>query len=67
MPSNYFESDTTLVPLVFSFFLSSSIPEVLCDPINLILKEETPFEAMTGLTAFIDGLLAEVFRGFPHL
>ena len=37
---------------------------MLCDPIDLIWREGTPFEAITGRTDFIDGLLAEVFRGF---
>ena len=31
------------------------------------LEVSDPFEAMTGHTAIIDGLAAEVFRGFPQL
>ena len=31
------------------------------------LEERDPFETMTGRTAFIDDLLAEVFRGFLQL
>ena len=46
---------------------SFSIFDVLCDPTDFILREETPFEAMTGRTALIDDLLAEVFRAFPQL
>ena len=41
-----------------------SLPDVLCDPTDLIWWEKTPFEAMTGRTALSsDGLLAEVFLG----
>ena len=51
-----------------SFFSSSSLPDVLCDPTDLIWRKRTPFEAMTGRTApSSDGLLAEVFWGFPRL
>ena len=50
---------------VLSFFPSFSLPDVLCDPIDHIWRLGTPFEAITGRTAFIDGLLAEGFRGFP--
>jgi hypothetical protein len=46
---------------------SFSLPDVLCDPTDLIWREGTPFEAMLGSTAFIDGLLVEIFRGFPHV
>ena len=49
-------------------FLFSSFPNVLCDTTNLIWREGAPFEAMTDRTApSSDGLLAEVFRGFPQL
>ena len=50
---------------MFPFF---SLPDVLCDPTDLIWRKGTPFEAMTGHTApSSDGLLAEVFWGFPEL
>jgi hypothetical protein len=49
-------------------FPSISFPDVLCDPIDLILRKGIPFDAMTGRTApSLDSLLAEVFRGFPQL
>ena len=42
--------------------------DVLCDRTDLIWRKGTPFEAMTGRTApSSDGLLAEVFWGFPQL
>ena len=42
-----------------------SLPDVLCDPTDLIWRKGIPFEAMTGSTASSsDGLLAEVFCGF---
>ena len=37
---------------------------MLCYLTDLIWREGTPFETMTGRTAFVDGLLAEVFQGF---
>ena len=40
---------------------------MLCDPIDLIWTERTPFEAMTGRTALLEGLLADVYRDFPQL
>ena len=43
----------------------SFLPDVLCDPTDLIWKEGTPFEAMTDHSVFIDCVLAEDFRGFP--
>ena len=52
---------------VLSLFPSFSFPDVLCDPTDLILRKGTPFEVMTVRTAFIDGLLAEVFRSFLQL
>ena len=52
---------------VLSSFLSFSIPNVLCDPTDLIWRYGTPFETMNGCTAFVDGLLADVFRDFPQL
>ena len=50
-----------------SFFPSFFIPDLMCDSTDLIFKKGTPFEAMAGRTVFIDGLLVEVFRGFPQL
>ena len=53
---------------VLSLFPSFSLPDVLCDPTDLIWRKWTPFEAMTGRTApSSDRLLAEVFWGFPRL
>ena len=44
------------------------LPDVLCDPTDLIWSKGIPFEAMTGRTApSSDGLLPEVFWGFPRL
>ena len=41
---------------------------MLCDLTDLIWRKGTPFEAMTGRTIpSSDGLLAEVFWGFPQL
>ena len=48
-------------PFLLSFL---PFPDVLCDPTDLIWREGILFEAMTGRTAYIDGLLAEIFRGF---
>ena len=53
---------------VLSLFPSFSLPDVLCDPTDLIWRKGIPFEAMTGRSApSSDGLLAEVFWGFPRL
>ena len=53
---------------VLSLIPSFSLPDVLCDPTDLIWRRGTPFEAITGRTATSsDGLLAEVFWGFPRL
>jgi hypothetical protein len=41
------------------------IIEVLWDHTDVIWRQRTPFEAMTGRRALI-GLLAEVFLGFPQ-
>ena len=51
------------------FFLPSfSVPDVLCNPTDLIWRKGTPLEVMIGRTApSSDGLLAEVFWGFPQL
>ena len=38
--------------------------DLLCDNTDFILREGSPFEAMTGHTVFIDRLLAEGFRFF---
>ena len=52
----------------FLSFLPSFIPDVLCDPTDIIWRNGTPFEAMTGRTTpSSDGLLAEVSRGFPQM
>jgi hypothetical protein len=52
---------------VLTFFPFFSLPDVLCDPIDLISRKGTPFDAIIGCTALSsDGLLAEVFRGFPQ-
>jgi hypothetical protein len=59
--------DKTLFNPINVLVISFSFPEMLCDLTDLIWREEIPFEAMTGRTAFIDGLLAEVSRGFPQL
>ena len=51
-------------------FLPSSSPlaDVLFDPTDLIWRKGAPLEAMTGRTApSSDGVLAEVFWGFPQL
>ena len=53
---------------VLSLFPSFSLPDVLCDPTNLIRREGTPFEAMTDRTSPSSvGLLAEVFLGFSSV
>ena len=64
------------IPISLSLSLSkiTSIPSFLPPPSldmqcylsNVIQRQGTPFEVMTGRTAFIYGLLAEVFRGFPQ-
>jgi hypothetical protein len=47
---------------------SFSLPDVLCDPADLIGRKGTSFEAMTGhIAPSSDGRLAEVFRCFPQL
>ena len=52
---------------VLSFHPPFSLPDMLCDPIDPILWKGTLFVAMTCRTVFIDGLLAELSRGFPQL
>ena len=59
-------SSMTVYP-VLSLLPSFSLPDVLCDPTDLIWMKGTPFEAMTGRTVpSSDGLLAEGFWGFPR-
>ena len=49
-------------------YINIILPDVLYDPTDLIWRKGTLFEAMTGRTApSSDGLLAEVFWGFPRL
>ena len=48
-----------LINPVLSFFPSFSLPDVLCDPNDLIRRKGTPFEAMTvRRTLSSDGLLS---------
>ena len=42
-----------------SFFSSFSLPYVMYDPTDLIWREGTLFEAMTGCIIFIDAIRAE--------
>ena len=47
---------------ILSLFPSSSLPDALCDPTDLVWRQGSPFVAMTGRTApSSDGLLAAVF------
>ena len=56
--------NVALIDLTFPI-LSFFLPDVLCDPTDLIWRQETPFEAMTGRTASSsDSFLAEAFWGF---
>ena len=48
---------------ILSFIPSFSFPDVPCDPTDLICSKGIPFEAAPSS----DGLLAEVFCGFPQL
>ena len=50
-----------IISFIPFFFL---LPDVLCDPTDVICRSGTSFEAMTDHTAFLDSFLAEVFRGF---
>ena len=53
---------------VLSLIPSFTLPYVLYDPTDLIWRNGTPFEAMTGGTALSsDGLLAEVIWGFHQM
>ena len=62
-----FQRDSDVSDSSRTSFPSFSIADVLCDPSDLIWKEGTPFEAMTGRTAPSSNcFLAEVFRGFPQ-
>jgi hypothetical protein len=54
-------------PPVLSFFPSFSLPDVLCDATDFIRRDGTALEGMTSRKALIDGLVAEVFWGFPQL
>ena len=45
-------------------FEKISLPNVLCKPTELFWRQGIPFEEMTGRTAFINGLLAEVSGDF---
>ena len=57
-----------LSPTALSLFSSFSLPDLLCDATDLIWRYGTPFEAMTGRTAFMNfkcGLGLE--RGPPSL
>ena len=74
VPMRYFKQNITSDRLlssdlpVLSLIPSFSLPDVLCEPTDLIWRKGTPFEAMTGRTASSsDGLLAEVFWEFPRL
>ena len=52
---------------VLSLIHSFSLPDVLCEPTDLIWRKGTPFEVITGRTApSSDGLLAEVFPDFSY-
>ena len=54
-------------PLLFLPSLVPSHLDMLCEPTDLNWWEGVPFEAITGRTAIIDSLLAEVFRGSAQL
>ena len=47
----FFKINSDIVLPHISFFPSFSLPDVLCDPTDLIWRKGTPFEAMTGRTA----------------
>ena len=50
------------IKLLKKSFPSFSLPDVLCDPTDIIWRKGTPFEVMTGRTVpSSDGLLAGVF------
>ena len=67
MPEKIYLGNTILPNPVLPLFPSFSLPDVLCDPSDLIWRKGIPFEAMTGRTAASsDGILAEVFQGFPQ-
>ena len=52
--------------LILSLFPSFSLPDMLCDPTDLIWRKVIPFEVMTGRTASSsNGFLVEIFWGFP--
>ena len=52
-------------PVLF-FFPTSFLPDVLCDATDLIWRQGTSFEVMTGRQTSSDGLLTEVFWSFPQ-
>ena len=53
---------------VLYLFPPFSLPDVLCDPTDIIWRKGNPFEELTVRTApSSDGLLAEGFWGFPQL
>ena len=44
----------SLIPDLFFFpFFFLSVPDLLCDPTDVIWRYRTPFEAITGGTVFI--------------
>ena len=52
----------TLIYISSPSFSSFFLPDMLCNPTELIWRQGNPFEAMTGCTTpSSDGLLAEVF------
>ena len=52
-----------MIPNTVLSLFPSSLPDVLCDPTDLIWRKWAPFEAMTGRTApSSDGLVAEVLK-----
>ena len=58
LATKYYNRTKYNINSIHSFFPSLSLPNVLCDPTDHIWRKGTPFEAMTGWTAFSDGLLA---------
>ena len=55
--------DAIFVSFLICMFVNFLSSFVLWDPAHLIWRQGTQFEATTGYKAFIDGFLAEVFRG----
>ena len=55
------------IAIHISLFPSFSLPDLLCDPTELIWRKGTPFEAMIRrTTSSSGGLLVEVIRGFTQ-